>query len=125
MPRKVFTPEFKLTAIRLAATPGAVVERVAHELGVASWTLRRWMKEHLGSSRTTPAGAPNPVLSGSTRPGRDAASPVAGEADLAARVRRLEAENTRLRMERDILKKATAFFAAEDQRHTPGKEPSK
>ncbi|MCC7388910.1 MAG: IS3 family transposase, partial [Phycisphaerales bacterium] len=36
--------------------------------------------------------------------------------DLAARVRELEAENRRLRIERDILKKATAFFAKEGDR---------
>jgi transposase-like protein len=35
------------------------------------------------------------------------------ERDLAAKVRDLEAENRRLRIERDILKKATAFFAKE------------
>ena len=36
------------------------------------------------------------------------------EQDLLQRVRELEAENRRLKMERDILKKATAFFAREE-----------
>jgi transposase-like protein len=39
--------------------------------------------------------------------------PPRDERDLAAPVRALEAENRRLRIERDILKKATAFFAKE------------
>ena len=97
MPRKVFTQEFKQTAVRLAQRPGVSVESVAHELGIAAWTLRRWMKESLGSSRKS-AGAIE-------------AAPLL--ADPAARVRELEAENKRLRQERDILKKAAAFFARE------------
>ena len=108
MPRKVFTPQFKETAVRLASAPGAVVESVAHELGVASWTLRRWMKEQLGTSRKTPPPAP--------------AAPSAA-ADPQARIRQLEQEVRTLRMERDILKKATAFFAAEDQRQAKKEEP--
>lgn len=107
-PRKVFTVQFKEQAVRLASAPGAVVERVAHELGIATWTLRRWMKERTGSSsKRAPASSPS-----SSSP---AQQPASGDADLHAQVKRLEAEVRRLRMERDILKKATAFFAAEDQ----------
>jgi len=108
MRRRVFTAEFKRTAVRLAATPGAAVERVAHDLGVAAWTLRRWMREQRGTSRVA-------------RPARgEPASAASAQDDPHARIRELEAENRRLRMERDILKKATFFFAAEEQRH--GKE---
>ncbi len=105
MPRKVYTPQFKEQAVRLASAPGAVVENVAHELAIATWTLRRWMKEQLGTSRKTPP------------PGKQAFTvpPAPTDADLHAQVKKLEAEVRRLRMERDILKKATAFFAAEDQ----------
>ena len=60
------------------------------------------MKEQLGTSRKTPATL------GSTH----AASPPV--VDPQARIRQLEQEVRTLRMERDILKKATAFFAAED-----------
>ena len=90
--------------MRLACAPGAVVESVAHELGVASWTLRRWMKEQLGTSRKAPAPP--------------AAPPAA--VDPQARIRQLEQEVRTLRMERDILKKATAFFAAEDLKQSAG-----
>jgi transposase len=93
MPRKVFTQEFKESAVRLAGRPGVSVENVAHELGIAGWTLRRWMKEAIGSSR------------------KDAAAVHGPAADPARRLRELEAENKRLRQERDILKKAAAFFA--------------
>jgi transposase len=90
MPRKAYTPEFRETAVRLAHQPGVSVEKVAGELGIAFWTLRRWM-----------AAAHPP-------PQADAEEP-----DLRQRVRQLEAEVRQLRMERDILKKATAFFARE------------
>ena len=90
MPRRVFTPEFRETALRLAAQPGVSVEKVANELGIACWTLRRWQKQ----ARKSPVEQRQSV-------------------DLQQRVRELEAENRQLRMERDILKKATAFFAKE------------
>lgn len=109
MPRKVFTPQFKEQAVRLATAPGAVVESVARELNIATWTLRRWMVQQRGTSRKTPlSGSPTPTPT---------ATP---DADLHAHVKRLEAEVRRLRMERDILKKATAFFAAEDQAKKEG-----
>ena len=104
MPRKVFTVQFKESAVRLASAPGATVERVAHELGVAAWTLRRWMKEQLGTSRKT-----------LVTPAASSSAASAPTVDPQARVRQLEQEVRTLRMERDILKKATAFFAAEDQ----------
>jgi transposase len=107
MPRKVFTPQFKESAVRLASAPGAAVEDVAHELGVAAWTLRRWMKEQLGTSRKTPATPATPPAA----------------VDPQARIRQLEREVRTLRMERDILKKATAFFAAEDQRQAKKEGP--
>lgn len=94
MPRKSYTPEFRDTAVRLACQPGVSVERVAGELGIACWTLRRWIK----------AARP---------PGPSAVSAGASFPDPLARIRSLEAEVRQLRMERDILKKATAFFAKE------------
>jgi len=93
MARKVYTREFRETAVRLASQPNVSVEKVANELGIACWTLRRWMKLDL----PVPASA------------SEARAPK--ETDLQQRIRQLEAENKQLRMERDILKKATAFFA--------------
>jgi transposase len=94
MARKQYTSEFKHTAVRLATQAGVSVERVAGELGVACWTLRRWMDAE-GVERPR-GGAPGEPVE-----------------DLHQRVRRLEAELRQVRMERDILKKATAFFAKE------------
>lgn len=90
MARKVYTQEFRETAVRLAGQPGASVEAVARELGIAAETLRRWSK-----AGPLPGGAAD------------------SEADLRRKVRELEAQVRTLRMERDILKKATAFFARE------------
>lgn len=90
-----------------------MVENVAHELNIAAWTLRRWMMQQLGTLRKAP-------LTGAAAPPPPAAS---ADADLHAQVKKLEAENRRLRMERDILKKATAFFAAEDQAKKEGERP--
>ena len=90
MPRKVFTPEFRETAVRLALQPGASLPKLAVELGTSVWTLRQWVK----------AAAQSPASRGP-------------QTDPAQRIRALEAEVRQLRMERDILKKATAFFAKE------------
>ncbi len=65
------------------------------------------MKEQLGTSRKTQAPPPT-----------SAAPPAA--VDPQARIRQLEQEVRTLRMERDILKKATAFFAAEDLKQSAG-----
>ena len=67
----------------------ASMEKIANELGIACWTLRRWVR--------------------ADRPASE--SPAPKQPDLQERVRRLEAENKQLRMERDILKKAAAYFA--------------
>jgi transposase len=98
MARKVYTPEFKETAVRLASRDGVSVEKVAGELGIACWTLRRWMRQGPAADGVSP---------------QTAKSTPDAEADLRRRVRKLEEENRQLRMERDILKKATAFFARE------------
>ena len=95
MARKVYTPEFKETAVWLACRDGVSVEKVAGELGIACWTLRRWMRQRPVAGEVSPTTTPD------------------AETDLRRRVRKLEEENRQLRMERDILKKATAFFARE------------
>lgn len=91
MARKVYTREFRESAVRLASQRNASMEKIANELGIACWTLRRWVR--------------------ADRPASEAPAPK--QPDLQERVRRLEAENKQLRMERDILKEATAFFASQ------------
>jgi transposase len=91
-----FTKEFEDEAVRLVRTSGRTQREIAEDLGVGLSTLVRWM----GRSRDRPADAP----AGSASP------------DTATELKRLRRENEILRQERDILKRATAFFAKEGSR---------
>jgi transposase len=91
-----FTKEFEDEAVRLVRTSGRTQREIVEDLGVGLSTLVRW----LGRSRDRAAEAPG----GSTAP------------DVAAELKRLRRENEILRQERDILKRATAFFAREGSR---------
>jgi transposase len=96
--RKHFTPEFKQAAVRRAASGDATVLEVARELGIRTDRLREWIAQVQGSRRRLrPAGPSAPPLS------------------LDEEVRQLRRENAQLREERDILKKAAAFFARESR----------
>ena len=92
--RRTFTPEFKAEAVKLVTEQGRGFVEAAHDLGIGESTLRSWRQA---------------IVKGGAKafPGRG--NPPAHEEEL----RRLRAENKRLTMERDILKKATAFFARE------------
>jgi transposase len=84
-----FSEDFRREAVRLAQDPKRSFKALATELGVSQTTLRNWMRAAAQAKPT----APGRVLS------------------LEEQVRRLTKENERLREEREILKKATAFFA--------------
>ena len=90
--RRSFTQEYKRQAVELVASSGRTVTAVANELGLRDSVLRRWVEE-LGAGHE-PTAAPR-------RPMTQAALP---SADQAAEIARLQRENERLRMERDILK---------------------
>ncbi len=94
MARRKFTPEFKIEAVRLVTDRGVAVAQAARDLDVAESVLRRWMRELTSASVAAFPG------NGQMR------------ADLAE-VTALKKEVARLRAERDILKKAAAFFARE------------
>src|SRR3954463_12816861 len=94
-PRR-FTPEFRVEAVRLAETSGRSRRQVAEDLGIGLSTLRHWMDCHHEQRLDDPAGQP--------------------QEDIAAELKRLRRENEVLRQERDILKRATAFFAKEGSR---------
>jgi len=96
--RADFTKEFEREAVRLAETSGRTRKEVAEDLGIGLSTLTRWL------SRNRDAGMKDP-------------SQRKSEEDMAAELKRLRRENEILRQERDMLKKATAFFARveEDQ----------
>ena len=90
------TKDFENEAVRLAPTSGRTQREIAEDLGVGLPTLVRW----IGRSRDRAAeGTGGPA-----------------ETDTAAELKRLRRENEILRQERDILKRATAFFAREGSR---------
>jgi transposase len=94
-PRR-FTKEFEDEAVRLAATSGRTQREIAGDLGIGLSTLVRWI------SRSRDRRAADP---------RRAAG-----SDVMLELKRLRRENEILRQERDILKRATAFFAREGSR---------
>ena len=90
--RRTYTSEFKVEAVRLVTEEGYNLREAAESLGVSQNALRTWRKQLENEADNA-------------FPGRGKVSSRDGQ------VRRLQEENRRLRMERDILKKATAFFA--------------
>ena len=92
--RRTFTREFKVEAVRRITDQGKSLAEVARELDLGESMLRAW-KQALAAE------------GGRAFPGKGNPPPQEDE------LRRLRAEVKRLQMERDILKKATAFFARE------------
>ena len=88
--RRQFSPQFKAEAVQMVIETSKPIAQVARDLGIHDGTLGNWVnawrREH-----------PEPD---------QALSPVE-----RARVKELEDENRRLRMENEFLKKAAAFFA--------------
>jgi len=91
--RKKYTSEFKEEAVKLVTEQGYPISETARNLGINANMLGRWKKEILGEAE------------GSSGNGNAKA--------LQSELTRLRKENKRLRMEREILKKAAAFFAKE------------
>jgi|SRR3990172_2043684 len=93
--RRVFTKEFKAEAVRLANESGKGIGEIAHDLGLWGTVLRRWVEQARIDGGQGPAGA----LTSEER----------------AELTRLRRENRTLQLEREILKKAAAFFAKESR----------
>lgn len=88
--RRRYTAEFKAEAVRLVASSGRPLAQVARELGINEQTLHQW-------KRQATAG--------------DSTGVVPDHFALQEENRRLRRDLLRVTEERDILKKATAFFA--------------
>ena len=91
MAKPRFTPEFKAEAIKQITERGYSVKDVSERLGVSDHSLYNWLKQHKQAFN----------------PDRQ----VTQQHDLAAENARLKAELKRAEEERDILKKAAAYFA--------------
>jgi len=91
MPRRRFSREFKLSAVKLVNEQGYSIPDAAKSLGIDAANVRGWLEKFAGDAEAAPSG----------------------EGALKAELRRLRKENARLLMEREILKKAAAFFAKE------------
>jgi transposase len=88
--RRQFTQEFKDSAVRLITEEGYKVSEAARNLDIGVSVLRRWKAEAEAAQQDYGATA-----------------------DLKVELARLKKENHRLKLEREILKKAAAFFAKE------------
>ena len=91
IPKQSYTVEFKQEAVRQVEVEGKSPAQVSRDLGIAEQTLANWRK----AAKTGKLAAGKPV------------SPEQME------LSRLKTENARLKMEVEILKKATAYFAKE------------
>jgi len=89
-----YTPEFRAEAVKMVSEQGLPQETTAKRLAIPKGTLANWVAAAKASMHSSVPGA------------RSAA-------ELAAENSRLRKELAEARMERDILKKATAYFARE------------
>jgi transposase len=94
--QKRLTQDFQDEAVRLVETSGRSRRAIAADLGVGLSTLRHWIDRRRERQIEHP--------------------PEDRQEDMAAELKRLRRENEVLRQERDILKRATAFFAKEGRR---------
>ena len=93
--RRFFTPEFKADTVRLILQEGKSISQVSKDLDLTETAVRQWVKQaEIDAGR----GVPGALTS--------------TEKEELARLRR---ENRELRMERELLKKAAAFFAKESK----------
>jgi transposase len=92
--RRKFSPQFKAEAVQMVIETGRPIAEVARDLGVVAQTLGNWVTAWRDANPE-----PDMVL-----------SPIEG-----VRVKEMEDEIRRLRMENEFLKKAAAFFARTPQ----------
>ena len=92
--RRNYTPAYRREAARLVIDTGRPIAQVAPEIGVGEQLLGRWVAQERA---------------------RDDDPPPALDIDERAELERLRIEDAELRMDREFLKKATAFFVTENQ----------
>jgi transposase len=94
MERRKFTREFKLEAVKLISERGVTMAQASRDLDVNATVLRRWVRDF--------STDPQQAFPGNGQQRAD-----------QAEITRLKREVTKLKAERDILKKAAAYFAKE------------
>lgn len=92
--RKKYTQEYKDDAVELVVSSGRPIAEIARDLGINEGTLGNWVQT-------------------AKKSGKVQEKPL--DTDERARLRELEEEVRRLKMERDFLKKAAAWFASQNQ----------
>lgn len=92
MIRRIFSREFKVEAVRLIKDRGVSVAQASRDLDVHENVLRKWVKQFAADPREA-------------FPGQGQMKPEQAE------IERLKREVQKLKAERDILKKAAAYFA--------------
>jgi transposase len=95
MERRRFTREFKLEAVKLVTDRGVAIAQAARDLDISGQVLRRWVKEFASDQQQAFPGH-----------GQQKAD--------QAEITRLRRELAKLKAERDILKKAAAYFAKDN-----------
>ncbi len=94
--RRQYSQEFKVQAVKMVTEQGLSVSEVAQDLDVNPNVLRKWKQKMTEQGEQAFPGKGNISVD-------------------QEELRRLHKENRQLRMERDIFKKATAFFAKESR----------
>jgi transposase len=92
--RKAFDVSFKLQVVKMIKDQGLSVSQVCLDMGLGPTAVRRWVQQY-EAEQLGHAGIGKPLTAEQQR------------------IRQLEVENRQLRMDNDILKKASAFFARE------------
>jgi transposase len=92
--RRTFDDSFKLQVVKMIKDQGLTVTQVCQDLNIGETAVRRWVQQY-EAEQLGQAGIGKPLTAEQQR------------------IRQLEQENRQLKMDNDILKKATVFFARE------------
>jgi|SRR5690606_6801888 transposase len=102
--KRKYTAEYQTEAVRLVLQEKLSVPQAARRLEMSDKTLANWVRRARRGERLNGSGTP-----------QSSSGKVAPVSELEMELSRLRAENARLKMEKEILKKATAFFVKESQ----------
>jgi len=94
--RRTFDKNFKVSTVKMMLNSGKSIRSIAHDLDISENTLHNWKKQYLSDTKNSFPGKGNQMLSSEDE------------------VRRLKEELHIVTQQRDILKKAVAFFSKEE-----------